>query len=176
MEGFLRRFFSRVHWTLMSSSVCRCWPVIASTLLIAKSIGLSHRGRRDESVSWRSVRTHTFPYPKFIANKHTLGSTLALPHVSKMGWRDGGKTHERKGWQRKRGSSSEGQIVALKFMAFFTLCAEKSIVFTMNERSAGQQSWGQKDGGEREWELGGGWLHYWRQRQERSRLKTQPSG
>lgn len=49
--------------------------------------------------------------------------------------------------EEERELQSKGEIVALKFMAFFTLCAEKSIVFTMNERSAGQQSWGQIDGG-----------------------------
>ncbi len=48
---------------------------------------------------------------------------------------------------RGREELERGTDSSIKFMAFFTLCAEKSIVFTMNERSAGQQSWGQKDGG-----------------------------
>lgn len=29
------------------------------------------------------THTHTFMYPKFIDNKHTLGSTPALPHILK---------------------------------------------------------------------------------------------
>lgn len=33
-----------------------------------------------------------------------------------------------------------GTDSSIKIHGFFTLCAEKSIVFTMNERSAGQRS------------------------------------
>lgn len=42
--------------------------------------------------------THTFMYPKFIANKHTLGSTPALPHILKRRrWDEGMEGKRMKG-------------------------------------------------------------------------------
>ncbi len=135
MEGFLRRCFSCVHWMLMSSSVCRCWPVIASTLLIAKSIGLSHRGRRDGNVSAPYAHTHV-PVPKVYSQQtHTWFNSCPPSRLE-----DGMKGCRENAWEERMTEEERelerGTDSSIKIHGFFySLCWKiNSVYYEWEER------------------------------------------